>query len=106
MARLVKQVICPFCHRRQAPKKGEEIPFLWFEGEPRDILIQYTRAYGGQGRGIKGPNVKPGVVGFQLDHTQTIPEAYLTPENRDIVRKLYRQAKALVAYMESEGIHG
>lgn len=105
MTTLVEQVTCPVCHRRQALSKGKELPFAWFDPTitPSTLdFIAYTRAYGGQGRGVKG-KVKA-LSGFQTESTQTISQAYADPANRPKVTALYKTLKGLVDHMEAIGV--
>ncbi len=106
MPKLVVHVVCPSCHRRQGLKDGTTLPELWFDdrANPADVdFIHLTRAYGGQGRTAKGVKTKA-MMGFVLEGTKTLGQAYQDPAYRDKVIALYRSSKKLVDYLESIGL--
>lgn len=104
MPRLVEQVVCPSCGRHQSLKSGQSLPPGWFSPDvsyAERPFIFYQRAYGGQGRGVKGKDVKA-LSGFVLEQQYNLHEAWMLPETKPKVQALYKSAKALVAFLEEE----
>ena len=99
MPKLVEQIICPLCGRHQMLKAGTHIPVNWFPSKVTDEFIAYRNAYGGQGRGVKGSDVKK-LSGFVLYKSYNLHESnVISPAS---VEAVYKSAKALIRFLEEE----